>query len=316
MQAAEGRPSDELTGLVFEIQRFAIHDGPGIRTSVFLKGCPLRCLWCHNPEGQSAEPQLFYLPEKCIACRYCEGACRRGNHSFVAGTHLFDRANCAGCGECTRECYARALELSGREMTVSQVLAQALKDRDFYAASGGGLTLSGGEPMQQFDFALALLKAAHQAGLHTCLETSGCSSTARYLEIRPWVDLFLYDIKETDPARHRQYTGVSNDLILANLLALDAECARSAGAALVLRCPIIPGLNDRADHFAALARLAEQLSHLVEIHILPYHPLGGSKRQRLGLAPALPGVVTPDDEQVAAWVEALQRQTRVRVRRD
>ena len=288
-------------GLVFDIQHFAIHDGPGIRTTVFLKGCPLHCLWCHNPESQAAGMEIFYLPEKCIGCRACGEVCPEGAHHFEDNEHSLDRTVCVRCGACTLECYSGGLERVGQDMSVDAVLAEVLKD----------LTLSGGEPMQQFDFTRALLQAAKSAGLHTCLETSGCSSRERYLEVAPLVDLFLFDIKETDPDLHRQFTGVSNEAIRSNLLALD-----HSGASLVLRCPLIPGLNDRPEHRAGMSELANRLHHVVEIHILPYHPLGTSKSQRLGKTPALPKATAPEDSQVSSWLAALQAQTGIPVRRD
>jgi pyruvate formate lyase activating enzyme len=288
-------------GMVFDIQRFSIHDGPGIRTTVFLKGCPLHCLWCHNPEGQSPEVEIFFSPEKCIACRYCEQVCRHAGHSFLSGQHVYDRSQCVQCGDCTLECYARALEQSGRLMSASDVLGEVLKDAVFYQTSSGGMTLSGGEPMQQFDFALELLQAAKAAGLHTCLETSGCSTGERYLRILPHVDVFYYDCKETDAERHRQYTGVSSQGIIENLMILD-----QAGAATVLRCPIVPGLNDRQEHFQGIANLANRLRHLEAVHILPYHPLGTSKSQRLGKIPPLAEIGMPSEAQAREWAAAVQ----------
>jgi pyruvate formate lyase activating enzyme len=303
-------------GLVFDIQHFAIHDGPGIRTTVFLKGCPLRCLWCHNPEGQETAPEIFYSPEKCILCGFCAQACPDGFHTLDDAGHTFDRTGCSACGECVAECYTRALEVTGQWMTVEQVLEAVLADRDFYAISdgatlsGGGMTLSGGEPVLQYDFTRGLLLAARQAGLHTCLETSGCGSAARYRELAPLVDLFLFDLKETNPGRHRLYTGISNRQILASLRLLV-----SSGAEVTLRCPVIPGLNDRADHFAAIGRLAEELGRVAEIQLMPYHPLGKSKRARLGKADPLGDLPRPTEDQVRAWVAAVQGETRVRVRK-
>lgn len=303
-------------GVVFDIQRFAIHDGPGIRTTVFLKGCPLHCLWCHNPESQDPRPEIFFNPGKCIGCRACELACEQGAHTFEPdldlplGLHRFNRDACIRCGECTLECYAQALEISGASMSVEEVLAQVVKDRAFYQTSGGGMTLSGGEPLAQAEFTRALLREARTAGLHTVVETSGCGQTAHYLEILPDVDLFYFDFKESDPERHRQATGISNTLILHNLSVLD-----QAGAEIVLRCPIIPGLNDRADHFEAIGRLASQYPHVKAVHILPYHPLGTSKSQRLGKAVAL-DIKRPAEEHVRAWVEAVTRATSVPVLRD
>jgi pyruvate formate lyase activating enzyme len=302
--------SEAGQGLVFDIQHFAIHDGPGIRTTVFLKGCPLHCLWCHNPEGQPHQPQIFYAPEKCIGCRFCEQACELGLHHFEGAQHIYDRINCTSCGRCVEECYSGALDQCGKWMSIEAVLESVLADRDFYVASGGGLTLSGGEPLSQFIFALDLLRAARLAGLHTCVETSGYASTRQFLEIAPHVDLILFDLKETDPELHRRFTGVGPTQILDNLFALD-----QSGAALLLRCPVIPGLNDRPDHFAALAQLASRLSHLVEIQVMPFHPLGQSKSARLGLAPGLVDIARPGEEQVRDWIAAIQAQSPVPVRK-
>lgn len=299
------------TGIVFDIQRFAIHDGPGIRTTVFLKGCPLSCLWCHNPESQDPHPEIFFSPEKCIGCHYCERVCEHEGHHFIDGIHVYDRSGCIQCGECAVECYARALEVAGKEMTVDEVITEVLKDRVFYQNSGGGMTLSGGEPMQQFDFSLQLLKSARESGLHNCIETSGCSSWERYAAIAPFVDIFLYDVKETDPLLHRQYTGVSNELLLENLFKLD-----QAGARTMLRCPVIPGLNDRLEHFQAIAGIANRMKNVVEINLLPYHPLGNSKNQRLGKEPPLTNIPMPGDSQAQEWLEMVQSATAIKVRKD
>jgi glycyl-radical enzyme activating protein len=301
---------DETQGIVFDIQRFCIHDGPGIRTTVFLKGCPLHCLWCHNPESQERRTEIFFSPEKCIGCRSCEAICPNGSHVFQDGIHVYQRDRCDGCGQCTAQCYTEALEVAGKLTSAGQVLELVRKDIPFYRNSGGGMTLSGGEPMLQFDFARALLQSAHQEGIHTCIETSGCAPFAHYQEILPFVDLFLVDVKEIDPDRHRQYTGVSNAPLLENLLTLDR-----AGAATILRCPLIPGLNDRAEHFQGIAALAEKLRHVVEVNVLPYHELGTSKNQRLGKIPALNPTSMPEPAQAQAWVDEIQKLTRVTVKR-
>lgn len=287
-----------MTGIVFDIQRFSIHDGPGIRTTVFLKGCPLACLWCHNPEGISAEPILSFTPDKCIGCGYCFEVCPHHAHRMVEADHVLDRDRCVVCGRCARQCYAQALEVIGREMSVAEVIEEVRKDEPFYETSRGGMTLSGGEPLHQINFSLALLRAAKEAGLHCCIETSGLATFEVIQRTMGLVDLYLYDLKETDPGRHVAFTGVSNERILANLRAL-----HDAGEGVRLRLPIIPGCNDRDDAFREIAALVAELPDLEGVEIMPYHNLGTSKNRRLGLtAPAGPEPTTPDADQVDAWI--------------
>lgn len=289
-------------GRIFEIQRFCIDDGPGIRTTVFLKGCPLSCLWCHNPEGVGGESVLFFQPDKCIGCGYCVRVCQNDAHRITAEGHLLNRARCVACGACAVECYAGALELVGREVTVAEVLDEVVRDEAFYRTSGGGMTLSGGEPLLQIDFADALLSEAQRRGLHCCVETAGFLPQDRFARVLSKVDLFLYDLKETDPERHRKYTGQSSDRILANLRFLHQE-----GASILLRLPVIPGLNDRSDHFAAVADLCHSLPNLTGVQIMPYHPLGTSKLERLGVGPeGWYQTQTPEPAVVAGWVEEVR----------
>jgi len=212
-----------MTGMIFDIQKFSIHDGPGIRTTVFLKGCPLRCLWCHNPEGVSPHRQVSFTPDRCIGCGYCFQHCPRGLHKMVDEKHVLEREGCAVCGKCAEACYAEALEVIGREASVEEVVEEVLRDKPFYETSGGGMTLSGGEPLLQIDFTEALLKRAKELGLHCCVETSGFGAFENLARIAPCVDLFLYDVKETDNERHIELTGVPNTTILANLRTLHDE---------------------------------------------------------------------------------------------
>lgn len=284
-------------GVVFDIQRFCTHDGPGIRTTVFLKGCALDCKWCHNPESKNPHRELFYNPGLCIACGRCVEVCPEHGHS-IEGGHTLDRSNCTLCMSCADACPALALETTGKEMTAEQVLAEVEKDRVFYEESGGGVTLSGGEPMIQFEFTHAILTAARKAGLHTCLETSGFGPSERLLEIAPLVDLFLWDIKDTDPARHKANTGHPLDPIIRNLSAVD-----KAGAQTILRCILLNGINLDEQHLDRLLKIRAGLKHCRKIELLPYHSLGDSKHARLGHSHQSNPEWIPSEDQIA-WARA------------
>lgn len=299
-----------MKGMVFDIQKFSIHDGPGIRTTVFLKGCPLKCLWCHNPESQQSWQEISFMPEKCIGCGWCFENCPKKGHVMENGRHVLHRELCIRCGKCTEKCYAGANTIIGREMTVKEVIAEVLKDKPFYETSNGGMTISGGEPMHQFKFTAALLAEAKKHGLHNCLETCGFTQFENLRKIMPVVDLFLYDLKETDPAKHQRYTGVPLQPILDNLFALD-----QAGAAICLRCPIIPGLNDCDEHFQAIANIANKMKNVLEINLMPYHPLGESKLHRLGKPSIIDGKTFADEKAVAGWVKTVQAGTAVTVKK-
>lgn len=290
-----------MTGRIFDIQHFSIHDGPGIRTTVFLKGCPLRCRWCHNPESYSREPQLSYLPEKCIGCGYCIKACPGQAHRVIEGKHIFDRTRCVACGQCTEQCYANALELIGRDVSVDEAMKEVLADKPFYDTSDGGVTLSGGEPLMQPDFSEALLQAAKAQGLHCCCDTCGHADFAHLQKIAEVVDLFLYDLKHIDPARHEEITGVDNRLILENLRKLHDD-----GQAIRLRIPLIPGFNDEQANLEGIGRLTRSLPRLEGVEVMPYHKLGQSKMARLGMGGLTSESVDPQAEAIAHWKEVLE----------
>ncbi|MBQ9106686.1 MAG: glycyl-radical enzyme activating protein [Clostridia bacterium] len=297
-----------MTGTVFNVQKFCINDGPGIRTTVFLKGCPLSCAWCHNPESQKTASEIMYSPDKCISCGACTRVCRVGAHSVPDKLHLFDRSRCEVCGACADACPAKAVEKAGKQMTVEEILEDVMRDKAFYDNSGGGLTISGGEPFAQFNFTLELLKEAKKLGLHTCVETCGAVSTEKILKAAEFVDVFLYDWKLTDGQLHRKYVGTDNGLIEKNLRALD-----ETGAKTVLRCPIIPCVNDTKEHFEGIAALAESLNNLLRIELEPYHPLGTDKLTRLGRDNSVSQFDTPAPEKVDEWIGFIGGLTEVEV---
>lgn len=293
----------ENTGIIYNIQRFSLNDGPGIRTTVFLKGCMLRCVWCHNPESRSMKKQLMLNASRCIGCGLCLTACEKGLHRFSDGVHDIDRAHCTACGACAAVC-AGALETVGRTATVDEVLREVMKDALFYKNSGGGMTLSGGEPLMQPGFTLKLLRGAKEKGLNTAVETCGCAGWEQIEALLPYVDLFLWDVKETDSERHRAFTGAGNALILENLRKLNA-----AGARIVLRCPVIPGMNDRDAHFRAIGELSMQLKNVERIDVEPYHPLGKGKSESLGEEYPLAHLTFPEDAAVRRWIVQIAAHT-------
>lgn len=294
-----------MTGRIFDIQRFCIHDGPGIRTTVFLKGCFLHCKWCHNPESISPASQLSFIPDKCIGCGECVKACPKGALAGNrGGKAVLGRSYCDPCPACSQVCDAQALELVGRDAAVEEVLAVVLRDRDYYAASGGGLTLSGGEPMFQPEFAEALLRGARTHRLHTCVETSGFAEWKFFERLLPLVDLFLYDWKETDPQLHESFTGKPNQVIRENLRRL-----HEGGARILVRCPVIPEYNARKEHLDGIAALSREMPRLLGVELLAYHRLGRSKLRRFGFQDNMPESVRPPEAAaVRSWIDYLRRQ--------
>jgi pyruvate formate lyase activating enzyme len=274
----QDRAVGDSTGWVFNIQKFSVHDGPGIRTSVFLKGCPLRCVWCDNPESQSMEPQIVFWDEHCIRCSACIAVCTQSAIvADMAGRKQVVPERCDLCGRCLEECYAGALEQIGRLMTVDDVLSLVEEDRPFYEQSGGGVTLSGGEPLTQPEFSRSLLQGCQHQEIHTAIETCGHAPWKIWQALLPHLDLILYDLKDMDRARHRHYTGASNQLILNNLRRL-----ASTGKPIIVRYPVIPSCNDHEESIHALAHFVQEVNTVREINLLPYHRYGQGKYQRLG----------------------------------
>lgn len=270
-----------MKAAVFEIKRFAVHDGDGIRTTVFLKGCPLRCVWCHNPEGLSSKPQLAYYAHKCVNCGECVRLCPNRAHSIKDGQHSFDRSLCTACGKCAENCFSDALTLYGREMTVEELLPILLEDREFYENSGGGVTLSGGECLMQADFCAELLCALKHEGIHTAVDTSGFVAREALDKVMPYTDIFLYDLKAYDGDVHMRCTGCSNRQILDNLKYLDA-CGKKAE----IRIPFVPGFND--DQIEKIAAFLSTLGNITAVRVLPYHNYAGAKYRALDIPNTLP----------------------------
>ena len=270
------RESSSKSGTVFNIMRYCLHDGPGIRTIVFLKGCPLRCWWCHNPEGQDRQPEIAFRESRCIRCGNCCALCAQGAVGKINDRYIILAEKCIQCGKCVDVCYAEAREIAGKEMTVVEVMQEVEKDRVFYDESGGGVTFSGGEPLMQHDFLLGLLQLSRARGIHTAVETAGYTSPEILKRISTWTNLFLYDVKVIDDKRHREFTGVSNELILENLKGLS-----SWGADVIVRVPLIPGVSDDEENVRSLGGFLTQSTTIQEVHLLPFHKTGKEKYERL-----------------------------------
>lgn len=289
-----------MTGLVSRVERGAVHDGPGLRTVVFLKGCPLRCQWCHSPETQAAHPEMLLFRDRCLACGACVSSCPHGVASLDPDPCQVDRVRCRACGTCADICPTGARELSGHVRDVDDVMAEVLRDRMFFEGSGGGLTISGGEPLQQPAFTLALLARCRAEGIHTAVETCGLVNRKVLLAAAACTDLFLYDLKTVDEERHRQVTGVSNAPILANLATL-AEAHRS----VIVRLPLVPGVNDDLRDVATYGALVASL-RLERVDVLPYHRAGTAKYARLDRQYPLEQLEPPTPDHVARVVETLR----------
>lgn len=278
---------------IFEVKRFAVHDGDGIRTTVFFKGCPLKCVWCHNPEGIGFNPQLSYVQHKCVSCGECISVCESGAHVIENGQHVFYREKCISCGACEKVCLGEALKLYGREMTVEELLPILLEDMDFYEASNGGVTLSGGECLMQADFCVELLKELKERDIHTAVDTCGFVSKEVFDKVMPYTDIFLYDMKAFDEDVHIRCTGQANKIILDNLKYID-RC----GKAIEIRIPYVPEFND--DQVEKIVNFLKYIKNLTKVRVLPYHNYAGSKYKALDMENTLPEKVPEKEEIVKA----------------
>lgn len=252
-----------------------MHDGPGIRTTVFFKGCPLKCAWCHNPENRKMQAEMLFYQSKCIGCGSCAAAC--GESAILADDpKRIDREMCSSCGNCGEECPTGALELCGKEMTIEEIISEVQKDVAFYGETGG-ITLSGGEPFAQGDGIIALLEECKKCGLSTAVETSGFADPDLIRRATPFVDLFLWDVKDTNDVRHTEYVGASNKLCLENLMMIN-----ELGAKIALRCILVNGINTDSDHYRGVAEIARNINNLERVEALPYHAYGGCKAVFIG----------------------------------
>ncbi len=283
--------TEPATGVIFDVKRYSVHDGPGVRTTAFLKGCTLRCLWCHSPESQRPEPEVVYIPEICLGCGECAKACPLG--LLAGGPAALDRVACQGCGRCADSCYAGALRLVGRRIGVAELVALLDRDRLLHEVSGGGVTLSGGEPALQPAFAASVLEELRGRGHHTAVETAGNVPWDHLALLAGNADLILYDLKHVSPAAHRSLTGAGNERVLANLSAISALAARGA-TGLLVRMPVVPGRNDAAGDVEAAASFLASLPGLDGVELLPYHNLGVPKYAGLGRQYAIVDQASPE----------------------
>lgn len=280
------------TGTIFDIKKYAINDGPGIRTVVFFQGCPLNCRWCHNPEGLSPQPRLMYRQNRCILCGTCATVCPQ-QAIHMNGMASTDRSKCDDCGKCSDICYNDARVMTGRVMTVSQVIAEIERDVPFYDQSGGGVTFSGGEPLLQPRFLRELLVTCHAHEINTTVDTSGYAAWKTLDSVREYIDLFLFDLKVMPDDRHIQYTGVSNQVILRNIQRLSQR-----GAHILIRIPLIPGINDDEDNLRQSGSFLSTLPRILGVELISYHHLATAKYEALGLSFPLSETHSPNADEM------------------
>jgi pyruvate formate lyase activating enzyme len=290
------------TGEIFDIKKYAIHDGPGIRTTVFFKGCPLSCWWCHNPESVSKTTHRIYRPERCIGCKNCLSACLNGALVESQKQMQWIAANCVYCRSCAQACPAEAVEFIGKTMSVDDVMAEISKDAVFYDESRGGVTISGGEPLLQTSFLVALLDACGDLDLHRAVDTSGYADTETLLKVASRTELFLFDLKHMDPDKHCRYTGVSNQIILNNLKQL-SQC----GARIIIRLPVIPGINSDDENIDRTGSFISSLSGVGRVDILPYHSSAKTKYRNIGVKNNATHIRRPSGDCLESIVRRLKK---------
>ena len=295
------------TGTVFNIQRYSIHDGPGIRTTVFLKGCPLDCWWCQNPESQLSGQEMIFWGDRCIGCGACSLNCPSGAIQIKNGIPITEKEKCILCGKCIEKCPALAREMIGKKLTTEEVIKEIEKDLVFYKESGGGVTFSGGEPLGQSEFLEGLLSGCRKKKIHTAVDTSGYISWEILNKISPKVDLFLYDLKLMDNERHKKYTGEFNELILENLKNLS-----SVHNNILVRFPVIPGINDDYQNIKEIGKFLSSLK-ITQVSLLPYHYIGIDKYRRLGMTYKLADI-QPSSEEKLSEISAILRKFNLNVK--
>lgn len=290
-----------ISATTINIQKFSVHDGPGIRTTVFFKGCPLKCWWCHNPESQKQNHEIIYFQERCTRCGVCVKRCEENAIEIKDNIVITDKDKCNLCGKCCDFCQSNAREYVGKEFTVRELMKEIIKDEAFYDESGGGVTFSGGEPLIYADFLKEVLQACNTRGIHTTVDTCGYAEWANFEKILGKVDLFLYDLKLMNDEKHKKYTGVGNKLILENLNRLSER-----GCNIFIRMPIIAGVNDDDEHINESICYLSNLN-IIQVNLLPYHKMGMDKYKRLKMEYKLSGMEKPSDEKMNEIAEKFRK---------